>query len=173
VAGLIFQGYPGAHKSARQLQASSSLFYEVFRKHDPANLLLGQAEREVLMQELDAHRLADTLARLAALRLDLHALKRPSPLAFPLVVEFLREKLSTEKLADRIARMLAELEAAAGPVGDTVDADADAAQVAEVARFGMADHVKSGGRSGGRSGASGRARRSGRPRKPSKPLPLL
>ncbi|URF05627.1 MULTISPECIES: ligase-associated DNA damage response DEXH box helicase [Cupriavidus] len=173
VAGLIFQGYPGAHKSARQLQASSSLFYEVFRKHDPANLLLGQAEREVLMQELDAHRLADTLARLAALRLDLHALKRPSPLAFPLVVEFLREKLSTEKLADRIARMLAELEAAAGPVGDMADTDADATQVAEVARFGMADHVKSGGRSGGRSGASGRARRSGRPRKPSKPLPLL
>lgn len=170
VAGLIFQGYPGAHKSARQLQASSSLFYEVFRKHDPANLLLGQAEREVLMQELDAHRLADTLARLATLRLDLHELKRPSPLAFPLVVEFLREKLSTEKLADRIARMLAELEAAAGPVGETPDPDADAGQVAEVARFGMADHVKSSGTRGGRSAASGRPRR---PRKPSKPLPLL
>ncbi|WP_306199953.1 hypothetical protein, partial [Campylobacter jejuni] len=70
VSGLVFQGYPGAHKSARQLQASSSLFYEVFRKHDPGNLLLGQAEREVLNQELDAARLSRTLDRLAGLRLD-------------------------------------------------------------------------------------------------------
>ncbi len=47
----------------------------------------------------------------------------------------------------------------------------DAGQVAEVARFGMADHVKSSGTRG-----VGGALRSGRPRrlrKPSKPLPLL
>src|SRR4030095_5697459 len=42
VAGLIFQGYPGQPKSTRQLQASSGLFYEVLRKYDSANLLLGQ-----------------------------------------------------------------------------------------------------------------------------------
>ncbi len=44
ISGLVFQGHPGSGggKSARQLQASSSLFYEVFRKHDPANLLLTQ-----------------------------------------------------------------------------------------------------------------------------------
>ena len=54
VAGLVFTGYPGAPKSTRQLQASSSsLFYEVFRKYDPGNRLLGQAEAEVLAQELD------------------------------------------------------------------------------------------------------------------------
>ena len=35
VAGLVFTGYPGAPKSTKQLQASSSLFYEVFRKYDP------------------------------------------------------------------------------------------------------------------------------------------
>nr|WP_315597091.1 ligase-associated DNA damage response DEXH box helicase [uncultured Cupriavidus sp.] len=162
VAGLIFQGYPGAQYGARQLQASSSLFYEVFRKHDPGNLLLGQAEREVLMQELDAHRLAQTLARLATLRLDLHALRRPSPLSFPLIVEFLREKLSTEKLADRIARMLAELELAAGQAPDTNDVPVDPARVAAVARFGMTDHA----------GPAG-PRKPRRPRKPSKPLPLL
>lgn len=168
VAGLIFQGYPGASKSARQLQASSSLFYEVFRKHDPSNLLLGQAEREVLSQELDAARLADTLARLSTLRLDLHHLKRPSPLSFPLVVEFLREKLSTEKLADRIARMLAELEQAAGPLeGGSDEAAPDAEDVAETARFGMADHAGASPRS------PSRRARPGRVRKVSKPLPLL
>ena len=42
VAGLVFQGYPGATKSARQVQASSSLFFEVFNKYDPENLLLSQ-----------------------------------------------------------------------------------------------------------------------------------
>ena len=40
VAGLVFTGYPGAPKSTRQLQASSGLFYEVFRKYDAGNLLL-------------------------------------------------------------------------------------------------------------------------------------
>src|SRR5690606_21959398 len=30
VAGLVFAGYPGAPKSARQLQASSGLFFDVF-----------------------------------------------------------------------------------------------------------------------------------------------
>jgi ATP-dependent Lhr-like helicase len=43
----------------KQLQASSSLFYEVFRKHDAGNRLLGQAEREVLEQELDVERLRE------------------------------------------------------------------------------------------------------------------
>ena len=44
VSGLINQGFPGQTKSARQLQASSSLFYEVFRKYDGQNMLLSQAE---------------------------------------------------------------------------------------------------------------------------------
>ena len=35
------------------MQASSGLFYDVFRKYDPANGLLKQAEREVLEDELD------------------------------------------------------------------------------------------------------------------------
>ncbi|MCQ4005167.1 hypothetical protein, partial [Klebsiella pneumoniae] len=37
IAGLVFSGYPGAQKSARQLQASSGLFFDVFRQYDPAN----------------------------------------------------------------------------------------------------------------------------------------
>jgi ATP-dependent Lhr-like helicase len=48
VAGLIFQGYPGQHKAARHLQASSELFFDVFSEYDPENLLLTQARREVL-----------------------------------------------------------------------------------------------------------------------------
>jgi ATP-dependent Lhr-like helicase len=112
VAGLVFGGYPGAPKSLRQLQASSSLFYEVFRKYDAGNRLLAQAESEVLAQELDLQRLRATLQRLAALPLDRVELKAPSPFALPLMVERLREQLTTEKLEDRLARLLAESEAA-------------------------------------------------------------
>ncbi|HZG18789.1 MAG TPA: ligase-associated DNA damage response DEXH box helicase [Herbaspirillum sp.] len=113
IAGLVSQGYPGQHKSARQLQASSALFFEVFRKHDAGNLLLSQAQREVLEQELELERLRSTLAELRARSLTLVPLERPTPFALPLMVERFREKLSTEKLADRVARMLRELESAA------------------------------------------------------------
>jgi ATP-dependent Lhr-like helicase len=112
VAGLVFGGYPGAPKSMRQLQASSSLFFEVFRKYDAGNRLLGQAENEVLSQELELARLQATLARLAVLPLAPVTLKAPSPFALPLMVERLREQLSTEKLKDRLDRMLADGEAA-------------------------------------------------------------
>jgi len=112
VAGLVFSGYPGAPKSMKQLQASSSLFYEVFRKYDAGNLLLGQAEQEVLSQELDLPRLAQALKRMASRRLELVELAMPSPLSLPLMVERFREQLTTEKLSARLDRMLAEMNAA-------------------------------------------------------------
>jgi len=113
IAGLVFGGYPAAQKSTRQIQASSGLFFEVFRKHDANNLLLGQARDEVLREELEIERLQRQLLKMGRLRLDLRALQRPGPLAFALLVEGMRETLSTEKLADRIARMVADLEKAA------------------------------------------------------------
>jgi ATP-dependent helicase Lhr and Lhr-like helicase len=115
IAGLIFQGYPGQPKSNRQLQASSSLFFEVFRKHDAGNLLLTQAQREVLEQELELKRLRATLEALQARSVSYHETKRATPFGFALMVERFREKLSTEKLSDRVARVLRELEKAAGP----------------------------------------------------------
>ncbi|WP_417778907.1 ligase-associated DNA damage response DEXH box helicase [Stutzerimonas xanthomarina] len=117
IAGLVFSGYPGAQKSARQLQASSGLFFDVFRQYDPANLLLTQAEEEVLRQELEVERLEQTLNRLQQRELDVHVVKRTTPLAFPLMVERFRESMTSEKLADRIRRMVAELDKAAGPGG--------------------------------------------------------
>ena len=100
------RSYRGAIGS-RQVQASSSLFWEVLRKYDPANRLLAQAEAELLAQELEIGRLAASLARMAGQRLVLQPLARPSPFAFPLMVERFREKLSNESVAARIARMVA------------------------------------------------------------------
>ena len=113
ISGLISQGYPGQKKSNRQLQASSTLFYEVFRKYDSGNRLLSQAENEVLSQELDIGRLREVLARMRSQRVVHVELAVPSPFALPLLVERFREKLSTEKLKDRLERMLAEMERAA------------------------------------------------------------
>ncbi|MEC4718879.1 ligase-associated DNA damage response DEXH box helicase [Noviherbaspirillum sp. CPCC 100848] len=113
IAGLIFQGFPGQPKSTRQLQASSSLFFEVFRKHDAGNLLLTQAQREVLEQELELSRLRAALDDMRRRSLHFYTTRKPTPFAFPLMVERLREKLSNEKLSDRVARMLRELEKAA------------------------------------------------------------
>lgn len=112
VAGLVFSGYPGAPKSLKQLQASSGLFFEVFRKYDPGNLLLGQAEREVLSQELDIDRLRSCLQGMATHTLHSVALERPSPMSLPLMVERLRERLSTEQLSVRLDKLLRELDKA-------------------------------------------------------------
>jgi ATP-dependent Lhr-like helicase len=116
VSGLIYQGYPGEKRSSKQLQASSSLFWEVFRKYDPGNRLLQQAEQELLSQELEIGRLRASLERMATQQLVLKPLARPTPFSFPLMVELFREKLSNENVADRIARMVEQLEKAAGGV---------------------------------------------------------
>ncbi|MEO1591944.1 MAG: ligase-associated DNA damage response DEXH box helicase [Cyanobacteria bacterium J06632_22] len=104
VSGLVFKGYPSARKTSDQLQISSSLIYDVFTKYEPDNLLLQQAEQEVLVQQLDSPRLAETLGRLAQMQLCWQTTKRPSPFAFPLLVERLNSRLSNESLMDRIER---------------------------------------------------------------------
>ena len=114
VSGLVFQGYPGEKRSNHQLQASSRLFYEVFRKYDAGNLLLAQANTELLAEELDITRLLRSLERMAAQQLLIQPIAQPTPFSFPLMVERLREKLSNESMADRIARMLQQLEQDAG-----------------------------------------------------------
>jgi ATP-dependent helicase Lhr and Lhr-like helicase len=106
ISGLVFQGFPGAPKTTKQVQASSSLFFEVFKKYDAGNLLLTQAEREVLSQELELGRMQAALAKLRSLTVKHVALSYPSPLCLPLLAERLRETLSTEELSQRLQKML-------------------------------------------------------------------
>lgn len=116
IAGLVFNGYPGEAKTSRQLQASTGLLYDVFREYDPKNKLLAQAHREMLDLQFEKSRLVQTLQRLQQSRLQLIDVPRTPPLAFPLLVQRMRDRLSSEKLEDRIRRMQAPLEKAAGPV---------------------------------------------------------
>jgi ATP-dependent Lhr-like helicase len=53
------------------------------------------------------------LKSMSTSRLALTRPRKPTPFAFPLIIARLREKVSTEKLSDRVARMLADLEKAA------------------------------------------------------------
>jgi ATP-dependent Lhr-like helicase len=110
VTGLVFQGYPGQGRSAKQLQATSGLLYDVYARHDPGNPLLEQAKREVLERELELSRLKATIDRLGRQTIVLTQPRRLTPLALPLIAEQMRNKLSTEKLADRVARMQLQIQ---------------------------------------------------------------
>lgn len=110
VAGLLFQGYPGQRKLSRHIQASSNLFYDVFVEYDPDNLLLRQARREVLEQQLEHRRMTQAMLRMQRSRILVMPLERPTPLAFPLLVDQLRDRLSSESFAQRVQRLQASLE---------------------------------------------------------------
>lgn len=113
IAGLVFQGYPGSGKSTRQLQSSSGLFYDVFARYDPQNLLLEQARREVLERQLEVSRLNGTLKEITDMKIVLQPIPRLSPLSFPLWASFVQAHVTSEKWAERVKRMALQLENAA------------------------------------------------------------
>jgi ATP-dependent Lhr-like helicase len=119
IAGLIVVNQPGAPRSNRKLQASSEMFFDVFSEFDPGNLLLEQARREVLEQQLEITRLKISLDQLARQRLLLTSPARLTPMAFPLWAQRIASQtLRVENAQQRIERMLAGLEAAAADQDD-------------------------------------------------------
>jgi ATP-dependent Lhr-like helicase len=109
ISGLVFKGYPGKTKKDRHLQSSSQLFFQVFQDYEPDNLLLQQAYDEVMTFQLQEARLRIALQRIQNQRLVLTYPKKATPFAFPIMVDRLREKLSSEKLEDRITKMKLQL----------------------------------------------------------------
>ncbi|MFK8057858.1 MAG: ligase-associated DNA damage response DEXH box helicase [Saprospiraceae bacterium] len=105
IAGLVFQGYPGKRKRDRQLQSSSKLFYDVFMQYEPENLLFRQAQDELLHFQLQEDRLRETLERIQHQEILWMTPERATPFAFPIMIDRIRGKFSTEKLEDRVARM--------------------------------------------------------------------
>ncbi len=117
VSGLVIERFPGGKKSAKQLQASSGLLYDVLAKYDEGNLLLAQAEREVLERQLEQTRLYAALQAAQRGGIELCDTRRPTPLAFPLLVSRLRQTVSSETLEDRIQKMIVRYEKDAGVTG--------------------------------------------------------
>ncbi|AUC78471.1 DNA ligase-associated DEXH box helicase [Nonlabens sp. MB-3u-79] len=105
IAGLVFTGYPNKAVKVKHLQSSSQLLFEVFRDHEPDNLLFRQAYTETYEQEIEEYRLREAFERIENQTIVWKACERPTPFSFPIITDRLREKLSSEKLADRIKRM--------------------------------------------------------------------
>lgn len=106
IGGLVFTGYPGQQVKNKHLQASTSLLFEVFSEYEPDNLLVRQAYNEALAFQLEEFRLRMALQRIITQNIILKTIDRPTPFAFPIMVDSLgRERLTTEPLEERIAKM--------------------------------------------------------------------
>ncbi len=105
IAGLIFKGYPGKQKKEKHLQSSSKLFFDVFTDYEPTNLLLTQAYDEIMTFQLQESRLRGALERINGQTILFEQPAKATPFSFALIVDRLREKMSSEKLEDRIKRM--------------------------------------------------------------------
>jgi ATP-dependent Lhr-like helicase len=105
ISGLIFQGYPHKQKKSRHLQASSQLLYDVFVEYEPNNLLIKQSFEEI-MNVMEQKRLLKALQKIQHQKIILHSTPRPTPFAFPILIDRMREQISSESIEDRITKML-------------------------------------------------------------------
>ena len=109
ISGLVFTGYPEKGVKMKHLQSSSQLLFDVFKDHEADNLLYLQAYRETFEHQLEEGRLRMALERIARQQIVWKTCQKPTPFSFPIITDRLREKLSSEKLADRIRKMTAIL----------------------------------------------------------------
>jgi len=110
ISGLVFKGFPGRPMKEKHLQSSSQLFFNVFHEYDSTNLLLLQAFEEVLDFQLEEARMRQALQRIHHQKIIITEPRQPTPFAFPIMVDRTREKLSSEKLEDRIRKMMVRYE---------------------------------------------------------------
>jgi ATP-dependent Lhr-like helicase len=103
---------PGRPLKERHMRANSSLFFDVFREHEPEHLLLRQAYDEAFDVQLELPRMREALERIGRQRKVLKDPGKFTPFAFPILVDRLREKLTSEQLEDRIRKMTERLEKA-------------------------------------------------------------
>lgn len=106
IAGLVFKGLPGRKIKDKHLQSSSQLFFNVFHEYDSDNLLLLQAYEEVMEFQLEEARLRAALERIEKQKIVLTNPEKPTPFSFPILVDRTREKLTSEKIEDRIKKMI-------------------------------------------------------------------
>jgi ATP-dependent Lhr-like helicase len=110
ISGLIFKGFPGKNIKEKHIQASSSILFDVFTEYESENLLLLQAHKEVIEQQLEEDRLIKSMRKINQQKIVYKKTNKPTPFAFPIMVDRLREKFSTESLEERVAKMQIQLE---------------------------------------------------------------
>ena len=105
ISGMVFTGYPDKGIKMKHLQSSSQLLFDVFKDFEEDNLLYQQAFTETFEHQLEEGRLRMALERITGQETVWKVCSKPTPFSFPIITDRLREKLSSEKLADRIKRM--------------------------------------------------------------------
>ncbi|MFX0555677.1 ligase-associated DNA damage response DEXH box helicase [Maribacter sp. CXY002] len=105
ISGMVFTGYPEKVVKMKHLQSSSQLLFDVFRDYEADNLLYQQAFTETFEHQLEEGRLRIALERIEQQDIVWRQCSKATPFSFPIITDRLREKLSNEKLADRIKRM--------------------------------------------------------------------
>ena len=105
VSGLIHQNRAGDRRTMKNLQMSSSLLFDVFQNYEPDQLLYSQSFDEVRFFQFQENRLLAVLKRLEDLPFEHYKTIRPSPLAFPLIIERVGSLVSSETLQERLVRM--------------------------------------------------------------------
>lgn len=110
IAGMVFTGYPNKLIKSKHLQSSSQLLFSVFKDYEDDNLLYLQSFRETFEHQLEEGRLRMALERIQHQNIIWKNCEKPTPFSFPIITDRLREKLSSEKLEDRIRKMLKSLE---------------------------------------------------------------
>lgn len=109
IAGLLADGPPGARRRERDLWVSSNLLYDTFETYEPDHLLLSQAKREVLEEQLEWARLESCLQQVHERDWRFHATPALTPLAFSIWAEQIRERYSSESVDQRLAAALAAM----------------------------------------------------------------
>src|SRR5690606_13061918 len=79
ISGLVFSGMPGRPVKTRHLQSSSQLLFEVFRDHEPDNLLLQQAFIETFEHQLEEGRLLQSMERISRQEIVWKQCEKPTP----------------------------------------------------------------------------------------------
>lgn len=106
ISGLVPQSFPGKRKTGSQVMISSSLLFEVFKNHEPDHKLYLQSYREAYGHQFQEDDLRIVAKRIESETLNWVNCKRPSPFAFPLLVERTASRITSESLHDRVEKMI-------------------------------------------------------------------
>lgn len=105
ISGLIHQNRVGERRTMKNLQMSSSLLFDVFQTYEPEQPLYNQSFDEVKFFQFQESRLISVLRKLQDMPFEYYKTSRPSPLAFPLIIERIGSLVSSESLQERLQKM--------------------------------------------------------------------
>ena len=115
IAGLIFKAIQGKGGATGNCRHPLHYTTTCFKTTIPAIASSSKLNRNCCSRNWISTAWLGSLERMQGQALHVVAVKKPTPLGFPLMAERFREKLGDQPLAARIARMVEELEASAGP----------------------------------------------------------